>query len=412
MTILTRADLESLDAGDPLAGHRSDFHMAEGVIYLDGNSLGALPRATPDRLDRLIRGEWGDSLIRSWNDHDWIGLPQRVGDKIAPLVGAEAGEVVAADTTSINIFKLASAAVKLAPERRVILAPKGDFPTDAYVLEGLIAQLGPGHELRLVEADALISSLDENVALVVLSHVHYRTGRMWDMAGLTAAAQGVGALILWDLCHSAGACPVDLNGCGADLAVGCGYKFLCGGPGAPAFLFVAKALQESIEPVLSGWMGHAEPFAFDGHYRPAPDISRNLCGTPAVLGLAALECGVEAVARAPMEDVRKKSMKMGEVFLELVAERCGGQCEPACPADAKSRGSQVSLRHAQGYAIMQALIARGVIGDFRPPDVLRFGFSPLYNRYVDLWNAVDALADILENGAWERPEFQERAKVT
>ena len=412
---LTRTDVESWDATDPLAPFRDEFHVPDGVIYFDGNSLGALPRKTPERVRALVEDEWGRDLIRSWNAHGWIHYPRRIGDQIASLIGARPGEVVAADTTSVNLFKLLAAGLELAPERRVIVSEKENFPTDLYIAQGLVELLGT-HELRLVERSELETAIDKDVkdvAVVLLTHVDFRSGELHDMARITEHAHAQGATILWDLSHSAGALPVNLNEADADFAVGCGYKYLNGGPGAPAFLFVAEHHQDHIHPPLSGWMGHEAPFAFDTDYRPAPGIERQLCGTPSVLAMAALEVGVEILTRADLTSVRKKSQRMGDLFLQLVDEQCDGLgLSPVCPRDSNKRGSQVSLRHTESYPIMQALIARGVIGDFRAPDVLRFGFTPLYLRFTDVWDGVAILKEILETEAFRRPEFQNRQLVT
>ena len=411
MTV-TRADVESWDATDPLRSFRDEFHVPDGVVYFDGNSLGALPRKTPERVRALVEDEWGRDLIRSWNAHGWIHYPRRVGDQIASLIGAEPGEVVAADTTSVNLFKLLAAGVKLAPERRVVVSEKENFPTDLYIAQGFVELLGT-HELRLVERSELEAAIDADVAVVLLTHVDFRSGELHDMAGITEHAHTEGATVLWDLSHSAGALPVHLDEANADFAVGCGYKYLNGGPGAPAYLFVAERHQNNIHPPLSGWMGHEAPFAFDTDYRPAPGIERQLCGTPSVLAMAALEVGVEILTRADLTRVREKSQRMGDLFLQLVDEQCNGLgLSPACPRDSEKRGSQVSLHHAESYPIMQALIARGVIGDFRAPDVLRFGFTPLYLRFTDVWDGVEILREILEAEAFRRPEFQKSQLVT
>ncbi len=406
-----RAACERLDADDPLRGCRDRFDLPPGVIYLDGNSLGALPRATPARLASVLRDEWGRDLITSWNRHGWIDLPTRVGDKIARLIGAGPGEVAVADSTSVNLFKLLGAALDLAPDRPVVLSDSGNFPTDLYVAQGVVAAR-PGRTLRVVDETAVIDAIDADTAVVMLTHVNYRSGRLHDMAAVTAAAQRAGALMLWDLSHSAGAMPIALGAVGADLAVGCGYKYLNGGPGAPAFLYIAQRHQARIRPALSGWMGHEAPFEFDLDYRPAAGIARNLCGTPPILSLAALEVGVDLMLEADLAQVRTKSMVLGELFAALVAARCPGVFGLASPADPAARGSQICLRHPDGYAMVQALIARGVIGDFRAPGILRFGFAPLYLRHVDVWDAVDHLAEILRTRAWDTPAFRARAAVT
>ncbi|MBX7494156.1 kynureninase [Qipengyuania sp. 1NDW9] len=399
----------TLDAGDPLAQYRERFDVPEGVIYLDGNSLGCLPSATPARLEEVVRGEWGRDLIRSWNTAGWIDLPASIGAKIAPLIGAQPHEVIACDSVSVNLFKLISAALAMRPGRKVVLSEPGNFPTDIYMIEGL-EKRGLA-ERRLAERDDLMDALDEDVALLLLTHAHYKTGELFDMAALTRAAHEAGALVLWDLSHSGGALPVDLNGCEADFAVGCGYKYLNGGPGAPAYAFVAQRHIADTQQPLSGWMGHAAPFAFDDDYRPAPGVERLLCGTPGILGLAALEVGVDLIAEIGVEKLYAKSQRLSEFFRQCLAES-GVELELVSPDDPATRGSQLSFRHHEAYAICQALIARGVIGDFRDPDILRFGFAPAYLRYEDMAEAARHLAEVLESGEWQRDEFRTRAAVT
>jgi kynureninase len=409
----TRDDLARLDAEDPLAPRRADFVLPDGVIYLDGNSLGALPRLTPARLAKVATREWGEGLIRSWNQAGWIDLGRRIAAKIAPLIGARADEVAVADSTSVNLFKLLSAALRMRPGRHAILTQADNFPTDIYIAEGLVGQLGPAYRLQRVAAAEIAAAVDEDTAVVMLTHVDYRTGALHDMAAVTRAAQAKGALMLWDLSHSAGALPVDLGGAGADLAVGCGYKYLNGGPGAPAYLYVAARHHAGFRQPLSGWLGHADPFAFEGGYRPAAGIASAICGTPPILALAALECGIDGFAGVDLGALRAKSMRMGDLFIALVEELCAGQgLTLASPRDAERRGSQVSFRHREGYAVMQALIARGVIGDFRAPDLIRFGFAPLYLRFIDLWDAAEALRDVLASRDYDRPEHRRRAAVT
>ncbi|WP_421932022.1 kynureninase [Phenylobacterium sp.] len=398
------------DRADPLAARRDLFELEDGLIYLDGNSLGALPRAVKGRLAQAVEAEWGRGLIRSWNTADWIGLPARVGARIAALIGAAPDEVIAADSTSVNLFKLAAGALAMRPGRKVILSEPGNFPTDLYILQGL-ARFLPGVELRLAAPGDLHAALDERVALLLLTHAHYKTGALHDMRALTARAHEVGALALWDLSHSAGALEVDLNGAGADLAVGCGYKYLNGGPGAPAFAFIASRHQAEFQTPLTGWMGHAQPFAFRDDYAPGAGMLRALCGTPSVLGLTALEAALTAFDGVAMADLRAKSRALGDLFLDLVAERCPG-FGVACPRDSAQRGSQVSLTHPNGYPIVQALIARGVVGDFRAPDVLRFGFAPLYVRYVDVWDAVEHLVQVMAREEWREDRFNQVAAVT
>ncbi len=413
MTAPTLADLEALDAADPLATFREAFDLPPGVVYLDGNSLGALPRATAARLAEVVGRQWGSDLIRSWNTHGWIDAPQRVGDKIARLIGARTGEVVAADSTSVNLFKLLAGAASLRPGRSTLLTEPGNFPTDLYVTQGLERLLGDRLSIRVVAAEDLPGAIDEDVIAVSLTHVHYKSARRWPMAEITARAHAKGAVALWDLSHSAGALAVDLNGARADLAVGCGYKYLNGGPGAPAFLFVAERHQAEIRSPLTGWMGHADPFAFVDDYQPAAGIRRQLCGTPSILSLAALEVGVDLMLRADMAAVERKAGELSEAFIALVESRCAGlDLALASPRDAAARGAHVVFAHPQAYAIMQALIERGLIGDFRAPDLLRFGFTPLYTRYVDLFHAVETLRAVLAEVAYRDPRFRNRLSVT
>jgi kynureninase len=401
------------DAQDALNSFRQRFTMPEGVIYLDGNSLGPLPRATPARLAQVTEREWGEGLIRSWNTAGWIDLPQRIGDKIARLIGADAGEVIVADSTSVNLFKVLAAALKLNAGRRVILSQRDNFPTDLYIAQGLIGLLGGEHELRLVDAGDIAAAIDDDTAVVMLTHVNYRAGALHDMAGITQQARAKGALMLWDLAHSAGALPVTLNAVQADFAIGCGYKYLNGGPGAPAFVFVAKRHQADFVQPLAGWLGHANPFAFDWLYAPAEGILRALCGTPPVLSMAALECGVDLMLEADLNLIREKSLQLADDFIQLVEQRCGRHgLKLVTPRERALRGSQVCFEHPEAFAIMQALIANGVIGDFRAPDILRFGFAPLYVRYIDVWRAVETLARILDERAWDQPAFMQKGKVT
>lgn len=408
----TRQDCLDRDAADPLGAVRDRFSLPDGVIYLDGNSLGALPVAAAEALRDAVERQWGGDLIASWNKHGWIGLPQKVGGKIARLIGAEPDEVVAADSVSVNLFKLAAAAVSAQGGRRVVLTEGGDFPTDLYILQGLAGMM-PGVELRVVAPGGIEAALDERVAVVLLSHVHYRSGAVRDMAGLSAAIRAVGALSLWDLSHSAGVLDVDLSRAGADLAAGCGYKYLNGGPGAPAWLYVARRHQAALRNPLSGWMGHARPFDFIDDYAPAPGIDRWLCGTPPILSLTALNAALDAFYGVDMAEVRAKAGALGDLFIERVEARCAGKgLIPASPREAALRGGQVSFAHPEGWAVMQNLIARGVIGDFRAPDVIRFGFAPLYVRHVDVWDSVEVLGEILDSESWRDPRYQTVAAVT
>lgn len=413
MTKIGRTELNRLDETDKLAGFRSRFALPKDVIYLDGNSLGAMPKAAQARLASVIADEWGTGLIRSWNDAGWIDLPARVGAQIGRLIGAEPGSVTVSDSTSVNLFKLLGAALALRPERRTILTETGNFPTDSYIAHGLATLLAQGHTVREVAGDELAAALGPDVAVLMATHVNYRTGAMHDMAGLTRAAHAAGALVLWDLAHSAGAVPVDLAGCEADLAVGCGYKFLNGGPGAPSFLYAAPRLQAELRFPITGWFAHAEPFKFDAVWRPAQGIARALVGTPPVLSLAALEVGVALALEAPMDLVREKSLRQGDLFAALLEQECGEfGFRVLTPADHAVRGSQFSIAHPGVYPIMQALIARGVIGDVRMPDILRFGLTPLTLSYTEIFDAVQILRDVMASGAWQAPEYQVRRKVT
>jgi kynureninase len=414
----TREQALALDAQDPLRALREQFSLPAGVLYLDGNSLGVLPKATPARVQQVVQEEWGTGLIRSWNSAGWITLPQRVGDKIARLVGAGSGELVVADSTSVNLFKVLSAALTItaadAPQRKTIVSERSNFPTDLYIAEALCRERG--FELVLAEPEELPALLNARTAVLMLTHVNYRTGRMHDMAALTAAAHAAGALTVWDLAHSAGAVPVDLQAANADFAIGCGYKYLNGGPGAPAFVWAHPRHASRFWQPLAGWMGHAAPFEFTPGYRPAEGISRYLCGTPALLSLAALECGVDTVlAAAPhggMAALRAKSLALTRLFAEKVQAECPA-LRLVSPTDDAQRGSQVCFAHDEmAYAVVQALIGRGVIGDFRAPDVLRFGFTPLYLRHVDAWDAAEHLRQVLHTGEWREPRFQQRHAVT
>jgi kynureninase len=435
----SRAECAALDRADPLRTLRDEFIVPDDTVYLDGNSLGALPRRTAARLAHVASREWGEGLIRSWNSAGWIDLPQRIGDKIAALIGAGAGEVSVADSTSLNVFKTLSAAVALqrvdASARKIVLTERGNFPTDVYIAESVAATAGM--ELRFADGHRIAEALGDDVAVLLLTHVNYRSGRMHDMAATTRAAHDAGVLVVWDLAHSAGAVPVDLLGADADFAVGCGYKYLNGGPGAPAFVWAhprhtARMDRDAMRQPLSGWLGHAAPFEFAPSYRPAAGVARFVCGTPPVLAMAALECGLDVFADAePLGGIaalRAKSIALGDLLIALVEARCAGLgLELVTPRDGAERGSQASFAHADGWRVMQALIARGVVGDFRAGeprpegarrdpaldgDLLRFGFTPLYTRFVDAWDAVEQLRDVLASGAFRDERYGRRAKVT
>jgi kynureninase len=407
---MTQDEACDLDAADPLAFARQRFKLPDGIIYLDGNSLGALPAAAPATLADTVERQWGSDLIASWTKHGWIDWPTRIAAKLAPIVGAKPSELLIAVSTSVCLFKLLAAAALARPGRRTILTRRANFPTDLYVAQGLADMLGL--TLRAVEPGEVTAAIDGDTAVVTLTHVDYRSGTIFDMATIDHAAHAAGALTLWDLSHSAGAIELDLDGSECDLAVGCGYKYLNGGPGAPAFIYVAGRLQDELRSPLQGWMGHADPFAFVDDYRPASRITRFLTGTPSILGLAALDAGLETFDGISMADLAAKSRALSALFVDEVEARCGDELRLGSPRDPAERGSHVVFAHPQGYAIVQALIARGVIGDFRAPDLMRFGFAPLYNRFEEVWRAAAILGDIIESGEWDQPRFMDRGKVT
>ncbi len=429
--MITLQDCQQRDAADPLRPLRDLFSIPVGVIYLDGNSLGVMPKAAAARTAEVVTQEWGRGLIQSWNTAGWFNLPQRLGNRIAPLIGAGQNEVVVTDTTSINLYKVLSAALSIAaqdaPQRRVIVSERSNFPTDLYIAEGLCKERG--YTLKLVEPDEIAAALTPDVAILMLTHVNYRTGAMHDMTAVTAAAHAAGALTVWDLAHSAGAVPVNLTGAGADFSIGCGYKYLNGGPGAPAFVWVNPQHADRFWQPLSGWWGHAAPFAFTPDYQPAPGITRYLCGTQPIVSLSLLECGLDGFkaseALGGMAALRAKSLALTDLFIALVEERCPGYgLDLATPREHAQRGSQVCLtrEHAVGgsgaFAIVQALIARSVIGDYRAgdgglhKDILRFGLTPLYIGYEDVWNAVEHLRQVLETEEWKQPQFNQKHAVT
>ncbi len=424
--LIDRDACAAADRQDPLASMRDEFSLPEGAIYLDGNSLGALPKAAGERAREVLEDEWGRDLIGSWNKHHWFELPRRIGAKIGRLIGGGDGECVATDTTSVNLFKALAAALRIqqqdSPGRRVIVSERGNFPTDLYMIEGLIGFLGEvdgrGYELRLVESfegdeAPFEEALGDDVAAVVLTHVNYRSGAMWPMERITRLAHQAGALAVWDLCHSAGAVPVDLTGAGADFAVGCTYKYLNGGPGAPAFVWAAPQHLARIEQPLSGWWGHAQPFDMTPGYTPAAGGARFLVGTQPILSMATMEVGIDLALRVDEDRLREKSIALTSLFIRLVEQRLAHHpLTLVTPRDASIRGSHVSFTHPEGFAVMKALIARDVIGDYREPEVLRFGFAPLYIGYADVWDAVETLREVLDAEEWRTPEFQRRGAVT
>ena len=418
----TREDAASWDAADPLAWARQEFHLPEGALYFDGNSLGPLPKASRRRSMDVVDQQWGEDLITSWNRHDWIGLPRKIGGRIAPLIGAEPDQVVVCDSVSVNLFKVLAAALRLRPGRRTLLCQEDHFPTDLYIAQGLAGLLSKDGDAEIKiryaqvdEMDAILTSDPDRseIAAVCLGHVDFRSGRLFPMAELTRAMHDAGALAVWDLSHSAGALPVKLDDCQVDFAVGCGYKFLNGGPGAPAFLYAARRHHEGCANPLPGWLGHRRPFAFERDYEPAEGIDRFVCGTPPILAMSSLDAALELWEKVDLEDLRLKSRLLGDLFLKRASrftDEFGLQV--ACPEDSSVRGSQVCLRHPDGYAVIQALIERGMTGDFRAPDILRFGLTPLYQSYVDVWDAVDALEDVVRSGIYREQRFHRRAKVT
>ncbi|KPG77753.1 kynureninase [Pseudomonas libanensis] len=414
----TRSHCQALDAQDPLAPLRAQFALPEGVIYLDGNSLGARPVAALARAQQVIAEEWGNGLIRSWNSAGWADLSLRLGNRLAPLIGARDGEVVITDTTSINLFKVLSAALSVqrqrAPGRKVIVSEASNFPTDLYIAQGLAQLLQQGYSLRLVNSpDELPQAIDQDVAVVMLTHVNYKTGYMYDMQALTALSHECGALSIWDLAHSAGAVPVDLHRAGADYAIGCTYKYLNGGPGSQAFVWVNPVLVDVVRQPLSGWFGHTRQFAMESTYAPSTGITRYLCGTQPITSLAMVECGLEIFAQTDMASLRTKSLALTDLFITLVESRCAAHgVTLITPREHARRGSHVSFEHPEGYAVIQALIARGVIGDYREPRIMRFGFTPLYTRFTEVWDAVEILGEILDNRTWDQPQFKVRNSVT
>ena len=414
----TRSHCQALDAQDPLAPLRRQFALPEGVIYLDGNSLGARPVAALARAQAVIAEEWGNGLIRSWNSAGWADLSQRLGNRLAPLIGARDGEVVITDTTSINLFKVLSAALTVqrqrTPARKVIVSEASNFPTDLYIAEGLTELLQQGYSLRLVNSpDELPQAIDSDVAVVMLTHVNYKTGYMYDMQAVTTLSHECGALSIWDLAHSAGAVPIDLHTAGADYAIGCTYKYLNGGPGSQAFVWVNPALVDVVRQPLSGWFGHTRQFAMESRYAPSQGIARYLCGTQPITSLAMVECGLDIFAQTDMASLRAKSLALTDLFIERVESRCAAHdLTLITPREHARRGSHVSFEHPEGYAVIQALIARGVIGDYREPRIMRFGFTPLYTSFAEVWDAVEILGEILDQKTWDQPQFKVRHSVT
>ena len=407
-------EIITLDKADPLAKKRLAFDLPANTIYLDGNSLGALPKVVKSRVAEVVSQQWGNDLIKSWNSHSWIDLPIKVGEKIAPIIGAGQGQVICCDSISVNLFKLLCSALKLNSERTVVLSTSDNFPTDLYMVQGLSDLLGSDLcQLQMVEEQDIQQSLTESVAALLLTQVNFRTGRLLDMAKLTQLAHDKGILVIWDLAHSAGALPVELDKCEVDFAVGCGYKYLNGGPGSPAFLYVAKRHQQAVKQPLSGWMGHAKPFAFDAQYHPSLNINQFQCGTPSVISMSALDAALDVWQDVDMLQIRNKSEALAAVFTKLInMNACLHELILCSPDNAHQRGSQLAFSHDAAFSICQALIEKGVIADFRAPNILRFGFTPLYTSFEDIWKAVTTLVDIVDSELYKNPRFNIALKVT
>ena len=414
MNKIKLADLKHLDKQDPLSKYREEFFLPKNTIYFDGNSLGPVPTKTIKNLNKTINEEWGKDLINSWNKANWINLPQALGDKIAPLLGAKSGEVVVVDSTSLNLFKVLTSALRLNKNRKKVVSESTNFPSDLYILEGVNGMLNNHYECQLIDDDINFEKyIDSSTAVVMLSHINYKTGRISDMKKITDYAHQQGALVVWDLSHSVGVIPMDLHNIGVDFAVGCTYKHLNGGPGAPGFLYVHSDLIAIVSQPLSGWLGHSDPFAFEAKYTPANNINKFICGTPSILSYKAVESALDIFDEISLEQVREKSIQLSELFIKLIQQECGDfGFELFSPIDAALRGSQISYKHENAYPIMQSLISRGIIGDYREPNILRFGISPLYMRYEDVWSAIICLKNIMQSNEWDSSNFKIRNYVT
>jgi kynureninase len=410
---IDRAQCERSDTDDPLRHCRDRFSLPDGITYLDGNSLGPLPKTAHDAISRCVSAEWGEGLISSWNEARWIDLPARAGDLLAPLIGARPDEIVFGDSTSVSLFKLAASLLASSHKGKKIVSETGNFPTDTYILEGLIRLLGDRHELFRAEMADVTAAIDDETSLVVLTHVNYRSGAMYPMARITEKCRSMDIPLIWDLCHSAGAVPLDLQDAGIEFAIGCGYKYLNGGPGAPAFTYIRASSQAAFDPVLTGWFSHARPFEFEPNYDPHQSIAKALVGTPPVIALTGLIEGLKTFENVEASEIRVKSLALSSLFMDLVDQELSAyNFKVVTPREADRRGSQVSLVHDQGYAIMQYLIAKGFIGDYREPGLLRFGLTPLFLRFTDIWDCIACLRDAMETGAWDLPEYRERKAVT
>ena len=415
MNNLTREDFIKLDTLDPIKKAREEFSLPKDVIYFDGNSLGPLPKNTIKSLDSVIQREWGDGLVRSWNDEKWINLPRNLGNQIAPLIGANEGEVIVVDSTSVNLFKVLSSALMLNKNRKVIVSEAANFPSDLYILEGVNNMFGESYERCLIDEgdDEIEKYIDSSTAVVVLSHINYKTGRITDIKKITTFAHEKGALVVWDISHSVGVFPMNLHDLGVDFAVGCTYKHLNGGPGAPGFLFVHSSLIEKVSQPLTGWLGHIKPFDFEVEYKPANDINKFICGTPPIIAYKAIESGLEIFKDLSIIEIREKSIKLSEMFIQLIQQECTEFCFMLfSPKNSEQRGSQISFLHENAYSIIQALISHGIIGDYREPNIMRFGISPLYMRFEDVWNAITCLREIMQTGEWQSEKFKNKNYVT
>ncbi|MHB8378422.1 MAG: kynureninase [Acidimicrobiales bacterium] len=410
--MITRDDCVAFDANDVLAPLREEFNLNENEVYLDGNSLGPVSRSVSTRVNDVIRDEWGRGLVRGWNESGWMEMPTRLGDRLAPLIGAQPGEVVIADTLTFLLAKLIGGALDLRRDRSIVLTDVANFHSDLYIVRAMAARAGRPITVKAIERSALESELNDDVALVMLTHVDFRSGEMLDLKGVTTKVHDVGALMLWDFAHSAGAVPLDVTDANADFAAGCGYKYLNGGPGSPAFAYVRKSWQGRLENPLPGWLGHARPFAFELDFEPAAGMQAFVTSSPSIVALAALDGALDVWDRASMDQVRAKSLQLTDLFIELVESRLADVFEIVTPRDHARRGSQVALRHAESYGIIQSLLQRGVVGDFRDPDIARFGFTPLYLRFVDVFDAVEILVDVVEGGSYRDATFAARNAVT
>ncbi|MEM1121605.1 MAG: kynureninase [Bacteroidota bacterium] len=411
--MITQVHCRTLDQQDPLAHLQDAFHLPKGKINMDGNSLGSLPKTTLEKLTGVVNREWREGMIASWSEAGWFDSPIRVGNKIAPLIGANTGEVLVADTTSINIYKALCAALHLNKSRHVMLSEAGNFPTDLYMMQGISTFSDGKLQAKVVEPEAIFDALDESIAVLLLTQVHYKTAAIKDMKAITQRAHEKGILVIWDLSHSVGSIEVQLNDCEVDFAVGCGYKFLNGGPGAPAFIYVAERHQQEALVILAGWMGHQDPFAFTEDYQPAPSIARFRCGTPGILGMAALENGVDLFAKTDLKALRTKALQLSRLFIQLMEQECANfGFTLASPKDDNRRAGHVAYRHEQGHGIYQAIKKRGIISDFRTPDILRFGITPMYLRFQDIFQVVQVIKEVMATEAWDNPAYQIRAAIT